>query len=95
MTNEAPKWRQIMRRLPFVCPRCSRRFPSLPFKGYCPTTWAIISAPWLEPGEAIVYRHEGAAHAGAPSWCVEADSLTAAEVLADGRVQFTYRGSLR
>lgn len=56
---------------------------------------AIIAAPWLDPGEALVYRHEEAAHAGAPSWCVEADSLTAAEVLADGRVEFTYRGSLR
>lgn len=58
-------------------------------------TVAIIAAPWLGPGEALVYRHEEAAHAGAPSWCIEAGSLTAAEVLADGRVEFTYRGSLR
>lgn len=56
---------------------------------------AIVSAPWLESGEFIVYRHEEAAHAGAPSWCTEAGALTAAGVLSDGRVQFTYRGSLR
>lgn len=56
---------------------------------------AIVSAPWLDPGETVVYRHEEAAHGGAPSWCTEPGTLTAAEVLADGRVEFTYRGSLR
>ena len=61
-------------------------------------TWgvvAIVDAPWLEPGEAVVYRHEDQAHGGAPSWCVEAGSLVARYALPDGRQAFTYRGSLR
>ena len=61
-------------------------------------TWgvvAIVDAPWLEPGEAVVYRHEDQAHGGAPSWCVEAGSLVACFAHPDGRQVFTYRGSLR
>lgn len=35
-------WQQTMRDLPFVCPKCSRRFPRLPFKGRCPNHTSVV-----------------------------------------------------
>lgn len=35
--SDEPTWKAIMRRLPFVCPKCSRRFPLAPRKNNCPS----------------------------------------------------------
>lgn len=55
---------------------------------------ALARASWIEPGEALVFRHLEQAHHGAPSWLVEAGSLVAEHTQPDGAVVFRYRGSL-
>lgn len=52
-----PVWKGIMRRQPFVCPRCSRRFPRRPVNGNCPDHSSVVKvwdqsdliASWDEP----------------------------------------------
>lgn len=56
---------------------------------------AHVREPWIEPGEAVVYRHAELAHPGGPTYMVEAGSLVADHTLPTGETVFTYRGSLR
>ncbi len=56
---------------------------------------AHVRESWIEPGEAVVYRHAELAHPGGPTYMVEAGSLVADHTLPTGETVFTYRGSLR
>lgn len=56
---------------------------------------AHVRESWIDPGEAVVYRHAEQAHPGAQTYMVEAGSLVADHALPTGATVFTYRGSLR
>lgn len=47
------RWQEIMAALPYVCPRCSRRFPVEPRKGYCPNHLPGTRVKVLDQGDLV------------------------------------------